>query len=846
MKVPISWLQDYVDVKDIPIETLAHQLTIAGLEVEEIHFVGLALPPGERHDFKVSGISWNPEKFVVGEVLEVMPHPNADRLVLCRLNDGEIEHTVLTGAPNLYEYKGKGPLDPPLKVLYAKEGAELYDGHKEGWELTTLKRTKIRGVESYSMICSEKELGISDEHEGIMILASDAPTGMPLAEYMGDAVMDIAITPNIARNANIYGVAREVAAVFKRELRSPDYSFLAEGEPITGQVALEIREPELNPRFVLGLIKNVEIKPSPKKIQRRLKLIDQRPINNIVDVTNYVMFDIGQPLHAFDYDILLERAGGKTPTIITRTAESGETIETLDGIERELEPYTVLVCDTAGSTSISGIMGGMETEVTEKTTNVLLEGANWNLINIRKSLGYLRMHSEASYRFSRGVHPEMAKRGVSLGLELMRRWSGGVVAEGLVDEYPLPQVDPIVEVTPKDVRRWLGIELTLDEIAEILIRLEFKCEVLADKVLATTPDHRLDIDTDSLTGKADVMEEIARIYGYDNIPATRMADALPVQRDTPELDFEENTRDILVRLGMQEIISYRLTSPESEARRLPSDVEPDTTPYVEIINPIAAGRNVMRKSIMSSILETVELNAKTQQRIAIFEIGPVFYASEQGALPDEHLHLGLMMTGRRHSAHWQNETAENIDFFDLKGVIEHLLEDLHIDGVSYEAYNYPLYHPGKCAVIKVGDRQLGVMGELHPMVKAQYSLLDAPVYGAFFYMDTLFEAAPELYGVETISPYPPVLEDIALIVDEDIPASVVQRLIDQTGGKAVSNVRLFDVYRGEQLGSGKKSLAYSLTYQAEDRTLTDDEVAKLRKKIVKRLEREIGAQLRTN
>ncbi|HKJ27591.1 MAG TPA: hypothetical protein VJ965_08135, partial [Anaerolineales bacterium] len=251
MKVPLSWLQDYVDVKDIPIETLSHQLTMAGLEVEEIHFMGLALPPGDRHDYKVSGLPWDPEFLVVGEVLEVMPHPNADRLVLCRLNDGEQEHTVLTGAPNLYEFKDKGPLDPPLKVPYAKEGAEIYDGHQEGFVLAILKRTKIRGVESYSMICSEKELGISEEHEGILFLDADAPTGMPLADYMGDAVLEIAITPNIARNANIFGVARETAAIFKRELRNPDYSFLAEGDSIEGQVSIEIQEPELNPRFVV-------------------------------------------------------------------------------------------------------------------------------------------------------------------------------------------------------------------------------------------------------------------------------------------------------------------------------------------------------------------------------------------------------------------------------------------------------------------------------------------------------------------------------------------------------------------------------------------------------------------
>jgi phenylalanyl-tRNA synthetase beta chain len=845
MKVPLSWLKDYVDIDDIPIEELAHKLTMAGLEVEEIHFLGLNPPEGERHDYKVSGLAWDKEKLVVGEILEVMPHPDADRLVLCRLNDGQQEHTVLTGASNLFEFKGEGPLDPPLKSPYAKEGAEIYDGHKEGFELTKLKRTKIRGVESYSMICSEKELGISEEHEGILLLAPDAPAGMPLADYMGDAVLDIAITPNIARNANIYGVARETAAIFKRQLREPDYSFMAEGDAIKGQVKLEITAPELNPRFVLGLIIDIEIKPSPAKIQHRLRLIDQRPINNIVDATNYVMFDIGQPLHAFDYDELVKRAGGKAPTIITRTAEPGEKITTLDGEERALEDYTVLVCDTAGSTSIAGIMGGLETEVTEKTKNVLLEGANWNYINIRQSLSYLRMNSEASYRFSRGVHPEMAERGVRMGLELMRQWSGGVVYKGLVDEYPLKQEDPIVEVSTADVRRWLGIELSGKEIAEILGRLGFATKVEGESVRATVPDHRLDIDTDPVNGKADLMEEISRIYGYENIPETRLRDQLPVQRNNLHLDFEEKVRDLLVRLGLQETISYRLTSPEREARRLPPDVEPELTPYVELLNPIAVDRYTMRKSLMSSIFETVESNSRISDRIAIFEIGHVYLASEEGALPDEHLRLGVAMTGPRQTPAWQGADTGLMDFFDLKGVVSQLLDGLHIKVVHYIQQTYPIFHPGKCAGIEVEGKRIGVMGEVNPLVHAKYDFPDAPLLGAFFYMDTLFEVAPTLHEVSPVSTYPPVLEDIALVVDADLPAATVEAMILQTGGKALTDVRLFDVYQGEQIGKGKKSLAYSLTYQAEDRTLTDKEVAKLRKKIVGRLERELGAQLRS-
>ena len=844
MKVPLSWLKDYVDIDDISIEELAHKMTMAGLEIEEIQFVGLEPPPGEKHEFKVTGLPWDREKIVVGEVLEVMPHPDADRLVLCCLNDGKQEHTVLTGAPNLFEFKGKGMLEKPLKMAYAKEGAVIYDGHKPGFEVTKLKKTKIRGVESSSMVCSEKELGISDEHEGVIILPDDAPTGTPLADYMGDAVLDVAIMPNIARNANILGVAREVAAIFKLELRQPDYSFEAEGDPIKGQVSLEIKEPELNARFVVGLIKNVEIKPSPDWVQRRLKLIGQRPINNIVDVTNYVMFDIGQPLHAFDYDVLVERAKGKPPTIITRTAKPGEKLTTLDEVEHELEDYTVLVCDTAGSHSIAGIMGGIETEVSDSTTTVLLEGANWNFINIRKSLGYLRMHSEASYRFSRGVHPAVAIRGVSRGLEYMRQWSGGVVSKGLVDEYPLKAKDPVVSITPRDVKRSLGIDLSAEEIAEILGRLEFATKIKDNTILATTPDHRIDIDADPVNATADLMEEIARIYGYENIPETRMSDLLPPQRNNTDLDFEERLRDILVNLGLQEVITYRLTSPEREAKRLPQGGEPDTTPYVEIANPISTDRHVMRKSLLSSVLEIVERNARFQERVALFEIGHIYMVSEEGVLPDELPRLVITITGPRDVPAWQGGGSELMDFYDLKGLLDKTFSDVYIRDVSYNNHQHSIFHPGKCASIQVGGKQIGVMGELHPAVHAQHDFSDAPVLAAILYLDAVQEAAPVRHEISPVSPYPPVLEDIALIVDEDIPASQLEAMIVQTGGKTVTDVRLFDLYRGEQIGAGKKSLAYSLTYQAPDRTLTDKEVAKVRNKIVKRLEREFGAKLR--
>src|SRR5574341_353423 len=480
MKIPISWLKDFIDLDGLSIEDIARKLTLAGLEVDQIQYVGLPMPAhreSEPHEFKTSGIAWDRDRIVVAEIREVLSHPNADRLTLLDLFDGKEQHTVLTGAPNIFHLKGQGKLAAPIKVAYAKEGATLYDGHAEGQQLMMLKRTKIRGVESYSMVCSEKELGISAEHEGIILLDQDAPVGMPLADYMGDVVLDISILPNMARNANVIGVARELAALTGRELKKPDLRYKTGGELIRNLVSIEITEPELNPRFVLGLIRNVEIKPSPYQIQRRLKLAGMRSINCIVDATNYAMLELGEPLHAFDYDVLKERAGKKPVKIITRRAQNGSKLTTLDSVERTLTSTNVLVCDEKGPLSLAGVMGGAESEVTEKTRNVLLEGAAWNFINLRRTTKQHNLPSEASFRFSRGVHPALAETGVRRGLQRMAAWSGGTVAPGLADEYPLKPKEPHIELTPRDVKRLLGIDLTAEEIRGLLERLDFKCKI---------------------------------------------------------------------------------------------------------------------------------------------------------------------------------------------------------------------------------------------------------------------------------------------------------------------------------------------------------------------------------
>jgi len=838
MKLPISWLKDYIDLDGLSVEEIARMLTLAGLEVDEIKYAGLPMPEykdGEKHEFKTSGIGWDRDKIVVAEIREVNPHPNADRLTLLDLFDGEKNQVVLTGAPNIFHLKGTGKLPKPLKVAYAKEGSTIYDGHAEGLVLTTLKRAKIRGVESYSMVASEKELGISEEHEGIILLDEDAPVGMPLVEYIGDAVLDISILPNMARNANVIGVARELAAMTGRELKKPTIEYATEGESVDGLVSIEINDPELNPRFVLGLIRDVEIKPSPYWVQRRLRLAGIRVISNIVDATNYAMLDQGEPLHAFDYDVLKERAGDKNIKIITRAAGDGEKLTTLDDVERILTSTNVLVCDEAGSLSIAGVMGGAESEVTDKTKNILLEGAAWNFINIRKTAKQHNLPSEASFRFSRGVHPSLAETGVKRGLQFMAEWSGGVVAPGLVDEYPLQPKDSVVDVTPQDVKRLLGIDLTVEKISDLLTHLEFTCEPIEGGLRVTAPSHRLDIG-EGVVGLADVLEEVARSYGYDNIPETRMADTLPPQVGNPVHEWEEHVRDLLISLGLQEVVSYRLTSPERESRVEQYD------DYVVIANPTAPERRVMRRSLLASVLESVEKNARAES-ISLFEIGPVFEPVKND-LPNEPRKLVLAMTGLRQAISWDVSDSPTVDFYDIKGRIELLLSGLHLSGVNYTPTDsVPYLHPGKAAQIIIDEKVAGVFGELHPLVKDKYEVEDAPILVAEFDLDALRSTSPN-YEVKPVADVPPVLEDIALVLDEAVPASKVEALIRQTGGKVLTNVKLFDVYRDEKIGASKKSLAYNLTYQS-DKTLTDADAAAIRKKIVKRLEHEVGAKLRS-
>jgi phenylalanyl-tRNA synthetase beta chain len=838
MRVPLSWLRDYVDVTLSP-EQLADKLTLAGLEVEKIEFIGL---PG-------SELPWDRDRIFVGQLLQVERHPNADKLLLATVEYGAAQPiVVVTGAPNIK------PGDAGQKVVLALKGARLYDGHKDGKVVMTLKEATLRGIKNDSMVCSEKELGLSDEHEGILLLPDDAPVGAPLVDYLGDAVLDVAILPNTARCASIIGIAREVAALTGQTLRTPALDVAADGPPIEDELRLEIGHARLNPRFTAGIIKGITLGPSPYWMQRRLQLCGVRAISNVVDVSNYVMLEIGQPTHTFDFDAVRIGHNGKR-TVITRLAQPGETLTTLDGAVRELKPADILVCDEIGPLSLAGVMGGADSEVKGATMNVLLEVAAWDNISIRRTARHHDLNSEASARFAKGVHPELAMMAQKRGLHLLHKLTGGVVDRGILDAYPLPARVVTVELHPDHVDRLLGVHIPVDEMVRILRALEFSVEGAVGSgerdhsplptphspLRVTAPPHRLDIE-----GEHDLIEEIARIYGYDELPQTLMADELPPAHGNPELEFEEQVKDLLVEAGLQEIVSYRMTTPQAEARIFAPGTPADDRPYVTLANPMNVERAAMRHTLVAGALEALAANLRHHSRVALFEVGAAYLPNEEGILPDESPRLVIAMSGARAEASWQLAAPKTpLDFYDLKGVIQALLDGLRVSSATFEAAAHPTYYPGRAAAICVKDQRIGRFGELHPRVREALDLpAGQPTLIADVDLVALRMAADAVKTIQDVPRFPATVEDLAIVVNDDVKAADVELILRRAGGNLLRGVRLFDVYRGEQIGAGKKSLAYSLTYQADDRTLSDKDVEKLRAKLIRAVEGQLGASVR--
>lgn len=828
MKIPLSWLKDFVDV-DLPVEALAERMTLAGLEVESITRIGEL---------------WDRDKIFVGQILSVTRHPDAERLTLVRVDYGAGEPmTVVTGAPNMMPFigvdlsGGKGP-----KVAYATSGARLIDGHSEERKLVKLKPSKIRGVVSEGMVCSEKELDLSDSHEGNLVLPDDAPVGTPLIDYLGDVVLDYDVKGAFGHLQCIYGAAREVAALTGQPLRR-DAMTILDRDPVAitpeaDFAAVRIDAPDLCLRYSAALIEGVTIGPSPLWMQQRLTRAGMRPINNVVDVTNYVMLELGQPLHAFDHDLLVRRAwssgAGDRPTIIMRRAHPGEQMKTLDGEMRRLDPDMLMITDTAGSIAVAGVMGGAETEVTDGTKTILLESANFNFLGIRRTSQMLGLRSEAGNRFGKRLDPELTVKALARACQLLEELAGGKARRVYADNYPGKPEPKRIELDPTYANRLLGIDMPAAEMVRILESLEFTVDRSGACLSIGVPSHRQDVNI-----PADLVEELGRIYGYDRMPPTLLEDELPRAPRNIALEAEEKVRDVMIGCGLDEVITYSMIDTRDEAKLgLPA------VPHVTVLNPLSAERAHLRVTLLPSLIETAQANLRFGERVAIFEVGRVYLPQPEQELPAEPLRLAAALAGPREAGTWLKHDAEPLGFFDLKGALDELLRRLGLVNVAWEKGSHPALRPGRTAKVLVNGAEVGMVGELHPQVRAAFDLPSIPVTVAELDLAALLKDWGGKQEMAAFSSQPSVFEDLAVIVDEFVPAAQVVNLIRQTGGKLLVDARLFDVYTGGQVPPGKRSLAYSLTFQAPDRTLTAEDTAKARQKIVARLERELGATLR--
>ncbi len=799
MKVPLSWLGEYVDVILPPTE-LANRLTMAGTEVNGVQVVGG---------------SW--ENIVVGQIVAVNPHPNADRLSLATIDLGTEQPTVVCGAPNLRLGD---------KVAFASVGAQLIDGRSG--QAFRLESAKIRGVVSNGMACSEKELGISDSHEGIMVLPAEAPVGAPLASYLGDTIFDMDITPNRPDCLCVVGIAREVAALTGQGLHLPETEYEEKALPIGQQISVEIAAPDLCPRYCASLITGIKVAESPRWLQQRLLKCGMRPINNIVDITNYVMLEYGQPLHAFDYHQIKGRK------IIVRRTTAGETIISLDGVERRLAEDMLVIADEEQAVAIAGVMGGADSEVTPETTSILLESANFSPPSIHYTGRVLGLPSEACMRFERGIRPELTLPALKRATQLIVRLVGGQAAKGLVDAYPGKQEPESIRLSTSQVNQLLGVEFSLDQIVGALTSLSFECKgASASEVRVTAPYWRSDIHQ-----AVDLIEEVARIIGYDEIPATMLAQSVPRQSPEPILSLKQKVRYSLVGYGFQEVITYSLTSLEMLNKLLPDPHPIDPMP-LRVANPMTLEQEYLRPNLRANLLAVLSANRRYEDSgIRLFELGKV-YLPRPKDLPGEPEMLCGLLSGSRFEKSWHGGD-DSFDFYDARGVVEGLLSQLDIEASFDESKDESL-HPVKQAAIVIAGNQLGVVGELHSKLLQAFEIPGA----AYLFEINLTALLPFTVGhkmFQPISRFPTIVRDIALVVDSGVTHHRVKDIINSF--PLVKRVTIFDVYSGEQVPPGKKSLAYSITFQSPTHTLTDEEVNQVQQQILDKLSTELGATLR--
>jgi phenylalanyl-tRNA synthetase beta chain len=798
MKIPLNWLKDYVDI-NVPVDELAHQMTMLGLEIEAVENTGEEI-----------------QKVYIGQIISIEPHPDADKLVVCKTDVGGKEPLqIVCGAKNMKEGD---------KVPTAIIGATLPSGFQIG-------KRKMRGVASQGMMCAAQELGLTSDSEGLLILDEDAPIGADAKDILGlnETIIEIEVIPNRGDWASMIGVARELAARYETPLRIPEVHLEESGKAAEDRASITIDNVDLCPRYAGRILRNVKVGPAPEWLQKRLIDAGQRPINNIVDITNFVLLETGHPLHAFDYDKLAENR------VVVRTARAGETITTLDGEERKLSPEMLVIADAERPQAVAGVMGGADSEVGEGTTTILLESAIFDPISIRRTSRALNLITEASQHFQRGADHEMCIQAVNRAAALMHELANAEIAPGILDAYPAPRPAASVAMRYARCEQLLGAEITPEQQRSYLKRLGLEAsEEDANTCQVTVPPWRQDIRIE-----AHLVEEVGRLHGFENIVS-----ALPRVRPTEQLiaPKEKKVRELrqfLAGQGMAEFYNWTFSCPDDVKKTGLPEAFLD---MVFLANPLSEKQAAMRRSLAPGLLDNTRYNAHRGVRsIAAFELGPIYEPADGKELPDQRLHLGLVFMGLRDRKHW-SQAEEHTDFYDLKGAVEGVCTFLGADP-AFKATQLGVLQGGQAAEISVGEKSLGWMGKVRASVLRDWEI-EHDVYLAELDLDVLLSAKFDVPQFQSIPEFPPALRDLAVLVNADVPAGDLLETVRKTGGKSLKKVDVFDIYRGKPVPDGKKSVALSLTFQSQEQTLTDKQTQKHINKILNKLQRNFQAELR--
>lgn len=793
MNLPMSWLNDYIDI-DVTPKEYSDRMTMSGSKVEGFENMGE-----------------NVQNVVAGKVLTCEDHPDSDHLHVCTVDAGTGEVLqIVCGAPNV-----KAGIIVPTALV----GATLPDGK--------IKKGKLRGVESFGMLCSHDELGITEDmlgyepEYGILILPDDTPVGKDIRDIFGmnETVVEFEITSNRPDCFSIIGLARETAATFDKKFTIPEVKFTEDDENIADTISVDVLDKDKCQRYCARMVKNVKIGPSPSWMQERLRACGVRPINNIVDITNYVLLEYGQPMHAFDLRDLEDNK------IIVRRAENGEVIKTLDEQDRTLTNDDLVIADGKKAVAIAGVMGGFNSEVKDDTTTVIFESATFEASSVRLTAQRVGLRTEASSRYEKGLDYNNTVPAVERACQLVEELGCGENTSGMIDVMGNVTDMKTLPFRPEKINAFLGTNISTEQMVKYFDALEIKTDL--DKMTVTPPSFRPDLE-----GEADIAEEVARFCGYDQIPVTLLSGEATCGKKTDRQAAQDDINKILTALGMYEIYTYTFTSP-SVFDKLSVPADSKLRNAVKISNPLGEDTSIMRTTTIASMLDILSRNYNYRNAAArLFEIGKIFTPTEEGKLPDEPLKITIGIYG------------DKADFYDIKGICEEMFRSLNVQNVKYEAVtDNPTFHPGRCAKISAGGKTLGIIGEIHPAVGRKYGI-ETPVYIGELDFENVFLNIGTDVKFKELPKYPAVTRDIAMLVDKTVPVADIEEVVKKASGKLLESINLFDVYEGEQIPEGKKSVAYSAVYRALDRSLTGDEVQKVFDKVLKNLENQLGAQLR--